>query len=277
MRREVITLIQIHHTNIVPFLGIVADDHHPLALISPYYERGHASRYLKKLESAQRSEAALRIVSCHDMKLIPRSLISDERTEYFRCIWTLLSAFADSSNCPWRPACRQCLKYLTVPLPMHLSSVLSQQNVVIDDAGNALLIDFGLARINHEVTRSKTGLAPAGKYRYMAPELYASIIADSKFRTSSSSDSYSLGMTILALITLQHPFPECGTEEAAAQRALSGTRPTRPDHVDGWQPNVIDSLWTVIMKMWEKDVKSRPGVDAAKNDLQDILSLVVTI
>lgn len=142
--------------------------------------------------------------------------------------------------------------------------------------GNALLIDFGLARIKHEVTRSKTGMATGGKYRYMAPELYALILGDGNFRTSPSSDAYSLGMTILEMITLEHPFPECGTQEAAAQQALKGARPKRPDHVDGWQPDVLDPLWTLIGRMWAHENTHRPGLDAAKDDLQDILSLVVT-
>lgn len=61
--KEVLTLLQISHKNIVPFLGVVSDEHHPLALISPYYNHGHASAYLWKLDSVDRPAASIHIVS----------------------------------------------------------------------------------------------------------------------------------------------------------------------------------------------------------------------
>lgn len=62
MRREVIALLQIHHPNIVPFLGVASDSHHPLALVSPFYSSGHVLLYLKKLENTLRPVMLLNIV-----------------------------------------------------------------------------------------------------------------------------------------------------------------------------------------------------------------------
>lgn len=67
VRREIITLLQISHPSIVPLIGVASDEHHPLALLSPYYRNGHALGYLKKLAKSGNSHihvaAALRIVS----------------------------------------------------------------------------------------------------------------------------------------------------------------------------------------------------------------------
>lgn len=101
MRREVITLLQIHHENIVPFLGVVTDEHHPLALISPYYEQGHALRYLTQLNSLQRPVASLRIVSSNIFGLNDTDGLRHPLTERGYRICSSLPPFAKSSNCTW--------------------------------------------------------------------------------------------------------------------------------------------------------------------------------
>lgn len=110
----------------------------------------------------------------------------------------------------------------------------------------------------------------------MAPELYTVLIglASGNFRSSPASDSYSLAMTLLEIITLEHPFPECGTQEAAGRQALEGVRPPRPAQLLDLQPNVIERLWELFEVMWTAEPESRPRLDAVLVSLEHISSLV---
>lgn len=79
-----------------------------------------------------------------------------------------------------------------------------KNNILIDANGRAVVCDFGLSRILHEVTRSRTRIQEGGHLRFLAPELSAG--EDEKFRTTTASDVYSLGMALFELLTLEPPF-----------------------------------------------------------------------
>ena len=66
----------------------------------------------------------------------------------------------------------------------------------MNDEGEALLSDFGLARIRHETTRKNTMRQEGGDSRYLAPELAYSADA---FRSTKEADCYSFAMTIYEL------------------------------------------------------------------------------
>lgn len=144
----------------------------------------------------------------------------------------------------------------------------------MDEKGNALLIDFGLARIKHEVTRTISSIKTGGIYRYMAPELYSAILNDTDFRTSYASDSYSLGMTIVELLTLEHPYPQYGTPEAAAQQALQGVRPRQPDTIANFPLDILGALWRFLENMWAHDAENRPSLDGTEAKLTELLTLL---
>lgn len=109
----------------------------------------------------------------------------------------------------------------------------------------------------------------------MAPELYSAILDDLDFRTSYASDVYSFGMTILEMITLQSPFPEYSTPEAAAQQALRGARPPRPANVANIDPSILDRLYQLLQTMWAHKLESRPRLDAVLIALREISSLLL--
>lgn len=161
-----------------------------------------------------------------------------------------------------------------------LSSILTnghlQRNIVIDLEGNGLLIDFGLARIKHDVPRSKTNMGIGGMYRYLAPELYSSLLLDGQFLTSAASDAYALGMTILEMLTLEHPYSEYKSAHAAAHRALGGVRPARPRCLEKLLPNAADLLWRLLQDLWAHDPQNRASLDVAEARLREILLLPMT-
>lgn len=63
VRRQVIAHLQIHHPNILPLLGTTTGPDHPLSLITPFAEQGHALRFLQSVDRGDRPAAFLRIVS----------------------------------------------------------------------------------------------------------------------------------------------------------------------------------------------------------------------
>lgn len=135
-----------------------------------------------------------------------------------------------------------------------------------------MLIDFGLARIKHDVTRSTTGLIEGGKYRYLAPELLTVTGADD-FRTSPASDCYEFAMTILEMATLDKPWAEFSHELRAARAAEMGTRPIRPDSFGGLPDEVADALWALLGQMWAQEPLTRPSLGVVQAELERISSL----
>lgn len=81
-----------------------------------------------------------------------------------------------------------------------LTKPLLQLNVLIDDAGNAVLCDFGLSRVKADVT-SRTANADdsgiIGSRNWMAPEL---LIGKS---LKKSCDIYAFGMTLYEVTVVQ--------------------------------------------------------------------------
>ena len=96
---------------------------------------------------------------------------------------------------------------------------------MIDASGKALLCDFGLSRIRHEVTRTHTTIREGGRMRFMAPELLS---GHETFRTSEASDVFSLSMVFWNAWTRKLPFAEIANELGAGAVIREGKRPNKP-------------------------------------------------
>ncbi|KAF8298262.1 kinase-like protein, partial [Clavulina sp. PMI_390] len=118
------------------------------------------------------------------------------------------------------------IEYLHGRKPPVIHGDLHPGNVLIDNCGKAYLCDFGLSRIQHEVTRSRTMIQEGGKLRFVAPELSAS--AATRFRTTRESDIFSLAMTFLAAWSGETPFPEIQNEWKVISNVVGGQRPKFP-------------------------------------------------
>src|SRR5450432_903573 len=77
---------------------------------------------------------------------------------------------------------------------------LKPQNLLLDEAGNTLLTDFGLAKlINETAAMTQTGLA-MGTPAYMSPEQWMSDNVDGR------TDIYALGIILFQMLTGSLPF-----------------------------------------------------------------------
>jgi serine/threonine protein kinase len=93
---------------------------------------------------------------------------------------------------------------------------VSPANVLLSFAGEVKLADFGIARAADRERMTATGVAK-GKVAYLAPEYAASGEA------TTSSDLYSLGVTLFEAATGERPFA-ARTELGAMQRARLAER-----------------------------------------------------
>ncbi|KAF8303373.1 kinase-like protein, partial [Clavulina sp. PMI_390] len=130
-------------------------------------------------------------------------------------------------------------------------------NILIDFDHKPYLCDFGLSRIRHEVTRTRTILQEAGRPRFMAPELFKRWTTS--FRTSSASDIFSLAMTFLNVWSGRPPFHELRNDLKVMSHFRKGERPDMPTDGVALAPELTEHLWEILCDMWAQEPDKRPS------------------
>jgi serine/threonine protein kinase len=126
-------------------------------------------------------------------------------------------------------------------------------NVLLDPRGNALVTDFGIAKVTDGDSGglTRTGML-VGTPTYMSPEQCSS------GRVSGASDQYSLGAVIYQMVTGIPPF--VGPTLAVMQAHVNQT----PPHIQYLRPECPDSLADAVHRMLEKRTEDRwPTMAAA--------------
>lgn len=126
---------------------------------------------------------------------------------------------------PWpvRAAARMLDQIASALALAHRKDILHRDikpdNILLDEEGNALLSDFGIAITGPQSGQlAKQGLL-SGTPAYMAPELFLGEPA------SHQSDIYSLGVLLYEVLTNTRPFPD-GTTDQIAQNHISSPMPS---------------------------------------------------
>lgn len=105
---------------------------------------------------------------------------------------------------------------------------VSPQNILLDRSGAVKLCDFGIATGTYRAEKTRSGLVK-GKAGYMSPE------QASGSRMDNRSDQYSLGLTMLAMLSGSPPFVGRDTHEVRV-RAKKGVDGTIIDGLDVSDP-----------------------------------------
>ncbi len=141
---------------------------------------------------------------------------------------------------------------------------LKPSNILLDEDGQPLLTDFGLAkRFNDTTTLTNTG-AVLGTPAYMAPEQ----ASGNRGQMGVTSDVYSLGTILYHMLTGQPPFAADSPMEIVLQ--VLEQDPPLPREVE---PKVNRDLELVVLRCLQKPPDLRyPSADALAQDLNAYLN-----
>src|SRR3954468_11915945 len=125
---------------------------------------------------------------------------------------------------------------------------LKPGNILLNDRGEPLVSDFGLAKLldaNHDLTRSLTTLGTAG---FIAPEQADGAAAD----VTQAADVYSLGAVLFNVLAGRPPF--LGSTPVSVIRQASETPAPKLRSV---APSLDRDLETICARCLERDPKAR--------------------
>ncbi|KAG2158176.1 kinase-like domain-containing protein [Suillus bovinus] len=135
-------------------------------------------------------------------------------------------------------------------------------NILIDDRGNARLIDFGLSTIVQPLIGQSllaaTSIYP-GAICYAAPEFVLSDDVHDR-ELAGKIDIYSFGCVMLQILSGRPPWSEIKSGRLDALIPVmiyQGRGPQRPDG----DPEILDSDWNFIQECLQFEPKLRPSAD----------------
>lgn len=132
-------------------------------------------------------------------------------------------------------------------------------NLMLDEAGQLYVTDFGLARVGEEAGLTRTGDI-VGTLRYMAPEqaLGKRVVLDQR------ADIYALGATLYELLTLEPMFGDSDRAILLSQIAYHDPAPLRKRN-----PQIPIDLETIVLKALAKEPAERyQSAASMASDLQ---------
>ena len=137
-------------------------------------------------------------------------------------------------------------------------------NIVVDDAGSAVLIDFGFARSSWLDESIRDDLV--GTVRYLAPEAAGLLAATADER----SDLYALGVVLYECLAGRPPYPGPTVGDLLRQHLSAPTPPLREAGVD--VPTAVEA---VLHRLLRKEPAERyQSAAAVVGDLADLLTAI---
>ena len=136
---------------------------------------------------------------------------------------------------------------------------LKPSNIMIDNEGEARIMDFGIARSTRSKGITGAGLV-IGTPEYMSPEQAEGKEADSR------SDIYSLGVIFFEMLTGQRPFE--GDSALGIAMKHKGEEPKEPRLLN---PNISDSINELVLKCLKKNPDDRyQNIEELRDELSSI-------
>jgi serine/threonine protein kinase len=222
----------------------------PLVMKVPRFGAGEPSANVISYETeemvlgALRGPHAPRLVAAGDV--VTRPYLVLERIE-----GTLLKERVDEAPLPAEEVARLGVAIATALHDLHRQEVnhldVKPSNVIIRPSGEAVLIDFGLARHAHQPDLlSEESQPPAGSAPYVSPE---QLLGE---RSDPRSDVFALGVVLYELATGRLPFGAPTTRGALRKRMYRDPVPPR-----AIVPGLPEWLQEVILRCLEPRLADR--------------------
>ncbi|KAG6915138.1 hypothetical protein DXG01_013077, partial [Tephrocybe rancida] len=148
---------------------------------------------------------------------------------------------------------------------------LKGPNILIDDAGRAVLADFGLSSVSDcdiiAWMSQSAGASKGGSVIWQAPELF-DIQNDKIVNNTTASDVYAWGCVCFEIFTGERPFGTLNPTQVLL-RVISGARPQRPEASSPpWQEwGLNEDVWLLMDRCWSQDPLQRPSAHGIVDDL----------
>lgn len=123
---------------------------------------------------------------------------------------------------------------------------IKPQNVIVSNDGTVKLVDFGIARMLSQTTRTMGGKDVVGSVHYISPEQARGRSVDKR------TDIYSIGVLMYEMFTGKVPFE--GEEAVSIAMKHVNQRPIAPMTLN---PNVPVGINDIILKCMEKESDNR--------------------
>jgi serine/threonine protein kinase len=158
---------------------------------------------------------------------------------------------------------------------------LKPSNVIVTPQGQAMLLDFGIAKLIPDDDHGRTQLGGGA----LTPE-YASPEQIAGKPVSTASDIYSLGVLLFELLTGERPYYLSRTTRGALEEAILRSEPQRPSaavqrvaaamaratSVKGLSRSLRGDLDTIVLKALKKSPAERYATaDALSRDIEHYL------
>ncbi|KAF7984312.1 hypothetical protein HWV62_15293 [Athelia sp. TMB] len=137
------------------------------------------------------------------------------------------------------------------------------KNIVVAPNGRPLITDTGLARVIQAQEGIFPWALPSDSLRWRAPETFSS----EDDANTASSDVWSLGMTILEVMSGRMPYYPRRQLPATIFAITDGVLPVRPDN-----DTVSDSLWSLLHTIWAQSPENRPCAIFVQGQLEILRS-----
>ncbi|KAG8939191.1 hypothetical protein FRC04_006831 [Tulasnella sp. 424] len=151
------------------------------------------------------------------------------------------------------------------PFPIaHLD--IKGENILINDAEEASICDFGVSRMMDELSTGFTTSNPVLTLSFAPPEILNGGKGD------TTADAFSFGGLMLQALSGKAPYYKWRKIPARITLAvMGGSQPQPADHpITRLSPRAVNEAWALMKRCWNKERSDRPTLQNIMDTIEDI-------